>query len=123
MTFQEITILILAVIGTIFMFVSAVGIVRLPDVYARMHAAGKSSTLGIICLFLAAGIYFGGDILVRMLVLIALFLLTVPVAATAMARAAYRADSERDYILNYDDLADHYRHQPDGADLIVPSDE
>jgi multicomponent Na+:H+ antiporter subunit G len=104
MTAIELIVIILASIGTFFMFVSAVGVVRLPDVYSRMHAAGKATTLGISALLLAAGIYFGADEFWRMLLLIILFLATAPVAATSMARAAYRTDRDRQSVLNYDDM-------------------
>ncbi len=107
MSTAEVITLTLAAIGVFFMFVSAIGIVRLPDVYARMHAAGKASTLGISCILLAAGLHFGEWTLVRMLVLIALFFITGPIASTTMGRAAYRTDPERNFILHYDDLAAH----------------
>ena len=58
MTYREIAIVVLATIGVVFSFISAIGIVRLPDVYARMHAAGKASTLGVMCILLSAGIFF-----------------------------------------------------------------
>jgi multicomponent Na+:H+ antiporter subunit G len=104
MTLIQIIVIFLATVGTFFMFVSAVGIVRLPDVYSRMHAAGKATTLGISALLLAAGIYFGSDEFWRMLVLIVLFLATAPIAATSMARAAYRTDQKRHEVLYYDDM-------------------
>lgn len=105
MTTIEIIVIVLGAIGTFFMFVSAVGIVRLPDVYSRMHAAGKATTLGIAALLLAAGLFFGDDEIWRMLLLIVLFLATAPIAATSMARAAYRTDHNRSDVLNYDDMA------------------
>jgi multicomponent Na+:H+ antiporter subunit G len=105
MTIRESIILLLAVIGTIFTLISAIGILRLPDVYSRMHSAGKATTLGVSCLLLGAGIYFGEGVAFRMVTLIILFLITAPIAATAMARAAYRTDRERHFILHYDDMA------------------
>lgn len=112
MTLREIVMLTLAGIGVFFMFVSAIGIVRLPDIYARMHAASKASTLGIGCILLAAGLYFGEWALVRMTVLIILFFITGPIAATTMGRAAYRTDYERELILEYDEMAaDQARRQ------------
>ncbi|MEX1020602.1 MAG: monovalent cation/H(+) antiporter subunit G [Litorilinea sp.] len=105
MTVFEMIIIGLATVGTFFMVVSAVGIVRLPDVYTRMHAAGKATTLGISSLLLAAAVYFGQDEFWRMILLILLFLVTAPIAATSMARAAYRTDPERGKTLNYDEMA------------------
>ena len=104
MTLLEGIVLVAAAIGTLFMLISAIGIVRLPDVYARMHAAGKASTLGVACILLSAGIYFSETELFRMILLIALFFVTAPIAVTTMARAAYRTDRERQFVLHYDDL-------------------
>lgn len=105
MTPLQIIIVALTSIGVFFMVVSAIGILRLPDVYTRMHAAGKATTLGISCILFAVGLHYGGWELVRMLILIALFFITGPIATTAMARAAYRTDFERQLVLHYDDLA------------------
>lgn len=102
----ELIVLILATIGTLFMLISAIGVIRLPDVYARMHAAGKAATLGVSCLLLAAGFFYGANLLVRMIILVVLFFITAPIATTAMARAAYRVSNvEEKFVLQYDDLA------------------
>jgi multicomponent Na+:H+ antiporter subunit G len=95
----------LAAVGTFFTLVSSVGVLRLPDVYARMQAAGKATSLGIGCILLAAGFHFGEWALVRMIILLVLFFITGPIAITAMAHAAYRTDYERELVLDYDDLA------------------
>jgi multicomponent Na+:H+ antiporter subunit G len=102
---QELAILILAAIGVLFMLVSSVGVLRLPDVYARMQAAGKATSIGIGCILLAAGFFYGEWALVRMIVLLALFFITGPIATTALAHAAYRTDYERELVLYYDELA------------------
>jgi multicomponent Na+:H+ antiporter subunit G len=120
MTPFEISILVLAAIGVFFTFVSGVGILRLPDVYARMHAAGKASTLGVSCILLAAGLYYGQGELFRMVILIILFFITGPIATTAMARAAYHTDYERQLVLHYDDMAaagSEHGANPRGPDL------
>lgn len=105
MTLWEGLILALAAVGVLFNLISAIGILRLPDVYARMHAAGKAATLGVSCLLLSAGLYYGQGELLRMLILIVLFFITSPIATTTMARATYRNDPRRRFILHYDDLA------------------
>jgi len=114
MTYREIAILVLASIGVVFTFISAIGIVRLPDVYARMHAAGKASTLGVTCILLSAAVVFPGQLMI-LVILIILFFVTAPIATTTMARAAYRTDDERDLILHYDDMA-KYESVVDAAD-------
>jgi multicomponent Na+:H+ antiporter subunit G len=120
LTTAEILILALAAVGVIFMFIAGIGVIRLPDIYSRSYAAGKATTLGISCILLAVGLYYGEWILVRMLVLLALFFVTNPIAASAMGRAAYRTDRERRFILHYDELATHeakLRGEPfDGPD-------
>lgn len=114
---REIVVLFFALVGTVFMLISGIGLVRLPDVFARMHAAGMASTLGMIGLLLAAGVYFYDQgHLSTMIALIVLFFVTAPIASTTMARAAYRAASkyadnedgdqaEQDFHLRFDDLA------------------
>ncbi|MFQ3661051.1 MAG: monovalent cation/H(+) antiporter subunit G [Chloroflexaceae bacterium] len=90
MTPLEIVTLLIMVVGVFFVVVSSVGLVRLPDLYTRVHAGGKSGTLGIIGLLLGAGIFFMSDlrIVFKMLILIAFFFITGPVAAHMLDRAA-----------------------------------
>ena len=46
-TAGEVTALVFIAIGVAFMLISSIGILRLPDVYSRMHAAGKATTVGV----------------------------------------------------------------------------
>jgi multicomponent Na+:H+ antiporter subunit G len=113
MSLSEAIVLILASIGVFFTLVSAIGILRLPDVYARMYAAGKASTLGVSCILIAAGVHFGQWEARRMAILVALFLITGPISATTMGRATYRTDLRRRLILHYDELeAAHSSQSP-----------
>lgn len=106
MTPRDIAIVVFILAGCGFMLVSAIGIVRLPDVFARMHAAGKASTAGVSGVLLAAGLYFFDEFLMlRMLALIALIFATAPIATTAMARAAYRTGPHKRKHLHYDEMA------------------
>ncbi len=114
---KELVILALALTGTVFMLLSGWGMIRLPDVFARMHAAGMASTLGMMGLLLAAGVYFYDQgRLPTMIALIVLFFVTGPIATTTMARAAYRVandgmegedgkEAETDFHLNLDELS------------------
>ncbi len=96
----------LAAVGTFFLLVSAVGILWLPDVLTRMHAAGIAATLGISCLLLATGLHFIAEgQMLRMVALIILFFVTAPIATTTMARAAYRTSRADQFVLAHDDLA------------------
>jgi hypothetical protein len=48
------------VLGTFLMVVTALGLLRLPDVFCRMHAAGKAGTLGVVLIILGAVIALAG---------------------------------------------------------------
>ena len=120
MTYRELGILALATMGVFFMVVSSVGVLRLPDVYVRMQAAGKATTLGIGFTLLAAGFFFGEFVLLRMIILLTLVLITGPVAVTAMAYATYRTDFNRELVLNYDDLATDEKQK---VDVTAPAAE
>ncbi|WP_424475160.1 Na+/H+ antiporter subunit G [Oceanobacillus kimchii] len=80
--------------GAIMAVISAIGIIRFPDVYTRSHAGTKSSTLAVLMTLLGAFIYFAseqGFYSVRLLLGIAFVFLTAPVAGHLITRAAYRA--------------------------------
>jgi multicomponent Na+:H+ antiporter subunit G len=121
MTLQETAAVVFAAIGVIFMLISGVGLLRLPDVFSRMHAAGKSSTVGISCLLLSAGIHFWNqDLFLRMVLLIVLIFATAPISTAAMARAAYRTGSVRGLHLQRDEMGDKRRLSP-ATDQSLPS--
>jgi multicomponent Na+:H+ antiporter subunit G len=76
--------------GSAFLLLAAIGLVRMPDLFMRMSAATKGTTLGIGCMLLAVGIYFPGiGITTRSIAGILFFFTTTPVAAHMIARAAY----------------------------------
>jgi multicomponent Na+:H+ antiporter subunit G len=76
--------------GAAFMFVAALGVARLPDIYTRMQAATKAATVGVagvMCAVAVAHDHAGATI--RAVLIAGFFLLTSPVAAHAIARAAH----------------------------------
>ena len=88
---REILIAALMWFGAAFMFIAAIGIVRLPDLYIRMHAATKVGTLGISGLVLAAMVDFqNAAVTTQGILVIVFFFLTAPIAAHMISRAAYR---------------------------------
>ena len=102
---------ILLVTGTLVMLLAAIGIVRMPDVYTRMHAASKPAALGITLMMVAAALHFGNfGALMRALLTILFIFLTVPVAAHLLGRAAYFNDVARCKETCIDELAG--RHDP-----------
>ncbi|NHN47390.1 monovalent cation/H(+) antiporter subunit G [Halostella sp. JP-L12] len=95
MTPVEIAIVALAAGGVFFGVVAAVGVLRLPDLYTRSHAASKSDTLGAVLTLGAAALTFGADVPTAKTVLLLLFMfLTNPTAAHAITRAAYDQEIE-----------------------------
>lgn len=82
--------LILMLIGAFFMFVASVGVLRMPDLFLRMSATSKSGSLGAACVLMAAAVHFSEfGITTRAVATIAFLLLTMPVAAHRIGRAAY----------------------------------
>lgn len=80
----------LIIVGTALMFVSAIGIIRLPDFYLRMSAITKAATLGLFLLLIGLALYFNIlGLTIKSVIIIILVLLTNPVGAHAIARAAY----------------------------------
>jgi multicomponent Na+:H+ antiporter subunit G len=87
---RDVISLILMLIGAFFMFVAAVGVARMPDLFLRMSATSKSATLGAACILLAAAVHFNDfGIITRAVATIAFLFMTAPVAAHRIGRAAY----------------------------------
>jgi multicomponent Na+:H+ antiporter subunit G len=95
---------LLAIVGSALVALAGIGVVRFPDVYARMHAATKAPTLGFICIATAATLTLA-DSRGKLVLAIALILVTAPIAAHLVARAAYRAPSGLTTMDADDDLA------------------
>ena len=75
--------------GGFFLVVGAVGLLRFPDVFTRMHATSVSETLGTYLLLLGLCLQGGGWQVIAKLLLILLFMfITAPTATHALAKAA-----------------------------------
>jgi len=86
----EITIGILASFGAIFVLLAAIGLIRMPDTYLRISVTTKAATLGIGLLLVAAAVFFKDlSITTKVLAIILFILLTAPVSAHLIGRAAY----------------------------------
>lgn len=87
---SDVLIAIFATLGTIFVFLAAVGLVRMPDTYLRISVTTKAATLGIGLILIAAAIYFNElSITSRVLAIILFIFLTAPVGAHLIGRASY----------------------------------
>ena len=77
-------------IGAFFVLTSAIGIVRFPDLYSRLHASSKLVTLGPAGIFLGAALSFQDSAAFTRLLAVLLFqFLTTPLTAYLIAQAAY----------------------------------
>jgi multicomponent Na+:H+ antiporter subunit G len=81
--------------GIFFMIFGVLGILRFPDLYTRLHPAGKAGTAGILSIFIGLILYSGFSPLSLRIILIALFIvITSPVASHAIARGAIESGIE-----------------------------
>jgi len=80
----------LLLLGTFFILLSAIGILKMPDLYTRMSATTKASTLGIGLVLIGTTLYWQDfGIASRSIAIILFLFLTAPVAAHIIGRAAY----------------------------------
>ena len=94
------------------MVIAALGLLRLPDLYTRMHAVTKAGTLGIGLVLVAAAVAFGDvSVATRALVALLFVLLTAPVSAHMIGRAGYlghvglwEGSAFDDWQVGYEDL-------------------
>jgi multicomponent Na+:H+ antiporter subunit G len=96
----------LLVLGAAFTLLAAIGVVRLPDLYTRMHAASKAGAVGGGLILLAVAVV-GQDAAVstRAIIGVIFLLLTTPVSAHLLARASYIAGYKPNSATLIDDLA------------------
>lgn len=76
--------------GATFVALAAIGLLRMPDLYCRLHAASKAATLGVALLALASVVHFADwNIAFRALALGVILFITAPISAHLIARAAF----------------------------------
>ncbi len=89
---REILACVFLIIGGGLSLIAAAGVLRMPDLFTRMHAATKTGTVGVSAITIGMMIHFDTvTVTSKGVLVIALFLLTAPVAAHMIARAAYRS--------------------------------
>ena len=104
---------LLITVGAFFILMAGLGLVRMPDLFLRMSASTKAATLGVGCTLLGVALYFGDfAALIRAGAIIIFLLLTAPVAAHLIGRAAYQDGVPLWTGTQFDDLRRHYGHSP-----------
>lgn len=87
---SEIILLILISIGSLFVLLAAVGVVRMPDLYTRISVTTKAATLGIGLILVGAAVYFNEvSVTSRIVAIVFFIILTAPVGAHLLGRASY----------------------------------
>ena len=91
---MEVLIIALYIIGMFFNLSAVVGIIRLPDIYCRLHSSSKNTTLGSLLIAFGlvlrqfqSGEYPAG---IKILLIAVFLLLVTPIGSHALARAAYK---------------------------------
>ena len=84
------TIAVLFLVASLFFFLaSAIGLIRLPDFYSRLHASGNSETLGLMTVLLGLAVYEGVNLLSVKLIFIFIFVfIGNPIGTHILSKAA-----------------------------------
>ncbi len=105
---------VLLLLGSLLSLVAAVGLLRLPDLLSRIHAAAKPQVLGIVLVAAGLALVLRDLAATAVLLLVVLAqMVTSPVAGTMLGRASYRAGQVRTDLLVTDEL----------SGSLAPSDE
>lgn len=91
-TWIDVLVSLFLLIGAAFALTGAIGLIRFPDVYNRIHAAGKSTTLGLTAILIGATIWFSNHfgLTLRLLLVIPFIFWTASAGAHMISRAAHR---------------------------------
>jgi multicomponent Na+:H+ antiporter subunit G len=109
--------------GSFFALVASIGLLRMPDLFMRLSATTKAATLGITLVLVAVALYFNqAGVTGRVIAIIVFVVLTAPVAAHMIARAAYFNGVPLWKGSIYDDLRDKISPQPEKDGKAGPPD-
>jgi multicomponent Na+:H+ antiporter subunit G len=119
-------VLFIMLAGSFFILTAAIGILRMPDLFLRMSASAKAGTLGVGLVLIGVAISFNDfSITSRSIAVITFMLITAPVAAHMIGRAAYFDGIPLWKSTQFDDLKTHYHrstHELDSHE-VIPTDQ
>jgi multicomponent Na+:H+ antiporter subunit G len=96
---------IFLIVGALFSLLAAVGVLRFPDLYTRLHAAAKAGTVGAGFVLLALAVSaLDPAVALRAVAGVAFLVLTAPIAAHLIARAAYTVGQRPSSLTKINDL-------------------
>lgn len=118
--FWELLLVALLLVGSFFILMGGIGLVKLSEFFRRLHAPTKASTLGVGCVLTASvgyHLFVGSDPQPRELLIVAFLLITAPISAHLMSKAALslRMD-EWPQLPGKSDEDTHVPPRPDGSD-------
>ncbi|MBW2107289.1 MAG: monovalent cation/H(+) antiporter subunit G [Deltaproteobacteria bacterium] len=91
MLVKDVISIVFMLVGLFFFTTATLGLLRLPDFYARLHATGKGDTLAVFISLLGVAVYHGFSLVSVKVVFIAVFMfLAQPTSTHAISRAAFR---------------------------------
>lgn len=106
--------ILFVIAGTLISLVTAIGMIRLKDIYSRGHAAGKSATLGAMFLLFGTFLYFIGTekyINMQLIFGIIFIFITGPLSSHLIMRAAYNNKTPYTKDTKIDDLKDEFNNK------------
>jgi multicomponent Na+:H+ antiporter subunit G len=110
---------LLLALGCLLSLIAAVGMVRLPDLLSRMHAATKPQTLGLVLVLCGLALRLRDVRSLGLLALVVLFQLsTAPIASHMVGRAAFRAGQTRRDLLVVDELSEVVQAEEERRDSL-----
>ena len=117
---------VLSLLGALFFFVAALGLLRLPDYYTRIHAPTKAATLGLLLAASGSILLYGGRdaaFALEKVLLIVFVLITVPVSTQMMLRGAAARGIPQTPSTRGEPIAEAVERVDDGGDTVTPAVE
>ena len=92
---KEIIVSILVLLGSLFILIAAIGVLRFKDVFSSLHATTKATSFGLLLILTGVALHFLTFIVVVKAVLIVVFIyLTAPLAAHSVAQTTRKKDKQ-----------------------------
>lgn len=99
--------------GAVFLFLGGLGLFRMPDIYTRIQAGTKATTLGMLLVLLGAAMIAPGSA-VKLLLIMLFVMFTNPLSSQVLARAAHRAGVPAGAATKRDRLAEDIASEGEG---------
>lgn len=109
---------VMVIVSLLVMTLGIIGILRMPDIYTKLHGASKSVFLGVVLLAISATVVATPEMISRIVLIALLVVMTTPIASHVIGHAAFRLQErmetpgavDESHILVPDDHHDHHEH-------------